>query len=353
MRYQGRSNFHRIPYMTSNERMTQSGNEDQMSFIDDLLYCACPSYERGLIVEGNYGEGEDGPGNTGAGPVMAKGSNGLWECQLHIMPKRGNGNKTLMGFLGGQLFDFSGEKQVVIEDIDASDLLSRWTDIDSGMEEYTSENPNATDSEKEEHLQSLYSQKGVIGNVFLHMVNDISAICYSGGIGQDNSYSYPYNASTDILLCQLIFNATREEEGGEISVTATVAAVDAETIDPKGLSNHVLKTTDPHGSAMAQTSLSVTSSLEVQGRQVYGVEYGSYQTSGSAAQHLVPIDSGVEVKFVTAYPENVSAGVIAWQITSSGVVFTNSGGSGIKVNYRLEEIGSFVTAAEEESGDGD
>jgi hypothetical protein len=42
------------------------------------------------------------------------------------------------------------------------------------------------------------------------------------------------------------------------------------------------------------------------------------------------------VVFVTAYPEDVLAGIISWKIVKGGVVFNNTGENGIKVNIKVE-----------------
>ena len=40
--------------------------------------------------------------------------------------------------------------------------------------------------------------------------------------------------------------------------------------------------------------------------------------------------------FVSAYPESIKAGYIAWRIENKNIILSNAGQSGIKVNLKLD-----------------
>ena len=102
----------------------------------------------------------------------------------------------------------------------------------------------------------------------------------------------------------------------------------------KNILAHIIDVTNPHGKTLYQQNLNVTDSLTVQGNPVHGAIYGNY-TTHSGEHEWTPPDGQVPV-FASAYPESSSAGTISWRIASGKVYLSNSGVSGITVNFKIE-----------------
>lgn len=74
--------------------------------------------------------------------------------------------------------------------------------------------------------------------------------------------------------------------------------------------------------------------MDVSGYSVFGSAYGSYTTAAGETEYAPP--NGTSPVFVTAYPESTTAGQIAWRISDGNVYFSNSGSSGVTVNFKVE-----------------
>jgi len=322
--YGGRSPFFRIPYMITDDRMTGENNAEQMRMLDGLLRCSCPRCDRAVIQDGVYE----------AGDFSQPTPTSQWQGTLSISPQSGSGNSSgqaVMGFLGGDFFDFADTQTLTfsVDDVIISGFMQ------AREEALSLEYPNATDAERTEFYETYgESHRNNAIYVFVRrMASENGRVNMSircSGASMGTSASADYNQESDLLLCTLELEVG---EDGKPSV---------ERIVPGGAADASVLSRDPHGERLSQTR------LEVGGNEVYGAIYGSFLTV--AEGFSVPVPGGHVAKFASAYPEDVSAGVVAWTIAEDGksITFRNAGAAGVKVNYRLE-----LAVGAEGSSDGD
>ena len=138
---------------------------------------------------------------------------------------------------------------------------------------------------------------------------------------QINFYNYQKQVNKyRMLLC--IVRTTKDP----------VIDLDVNKVYSKNILAHTMDITNPHGKNLYQDNLFVDNKLMLNEKQIYPYFYDSFYTSQN---YLYPV-TDKNVVFVTAYPEDVSAGIISWKIVKGGIVFNNTGENGIKVNIKVE-----------------
>lgn len=169
----------------------------------------------------------------------------------------------------------------------------------------------------------LLSQEIPVG-VFYYMYAE-----YTEGLEADaESFiitGYPYRQIDDdhhLLICT-------------INTAAGTINLDVNKVFAKNILAHTADKTNPHGKTLNQEILLVNNALTVQNHPIYGAIYANVESNGgSGVRYLVSAD--YKIVFVHAYPENTSAGMIAWKAIGNEVVLTNLGASGVKINLKIE-----------------
>ena len=109
---------------------------------------------------------------------------------------------------------------------------------------------------------------------------------------------------------------------------------DVNKVYAKNLLAHTKDSTNPHGKDMYQYNLNVVNQFKIKGENVYSSIYTSYETI--SGEYILNFPEGKQVLYVTAFPESLKAGYIAWRIEDNKVILTNAGQSGVKVNLKLD-----------------
>lgn len=100
------------------------------------------------------------------------------------------------------------------------------------------------------------------------------------------------------------------------------------------LSGHIEDNLNPHGETIIQKNMEITGSITVHGNALHECTYDTYTTKQEEYELVMPL--GKTPVFIYAYPENGSAGQIAWRISDNKVYLSNSGSAGITVNLKIE-----------------
>lgn len=118
------------------------------------------------------------------------------------------------------------------------------------------------------------------------------------------------------------------------TTTPSQIITDVNKVYAKNLLSHTKDTTNPHGKQMHQYNLNVVNNLTLRGENINPAIYTSYVTTDK--EYVLPFPEGKQVLFVSAYPESIKAGYIAWRIENKNIILSNAGQSGIKVNLKLD-----------------
>lgn len=113
-----------------------------------------------------------------------------------------------------------------------------------------------------------------------------------------------------------------------------VVNTDVGKVFSKNILAHTKDNTNPHGQNLQQYNLNVYNQLKLKGSQITIPFFTSYLTGKSECK--IDFPQNRQVVFVTAYPESLEAGNIAWKIQDRSVFLTNSGQSNIKVNLKFD-----------------
>lgn len=113
-----------------------------------------------------------------------------------------------------------------------------------------------------------------------------------------------------------------------------VIITDVNKVFAKNLIAHTKDNTNPHGKQMYQYDLNIINQLKLKNEFVYPSIYTSYETQSN--EYILPFPQNKQVIYVTAYPESLKAGYIAWRIEDKKIFLSNAGQSGIKVNLKLD-----------------
>ena len=103
------------------------------------------------------------------------------------------------------------------------------------------------------------------------------------------------------------------------------------------ITTHIADSTNPHGVLLTQNELQIVDKAAVKSARVSGSIYGTYTTEG-ATPVTVQVSTSGSVAFATCYPEDASAGTIAWTISGNSISFTNSGATGVTVHYKADVL---------------
>lgn len=159
---------------------------------------------------------------------------------------------------------------------------------------------------------------------------------------------YIYLAAADDMdinpeLCSIVTSETPFNDVGHlllatVDYTEEEAVLDTDT-DKQYLANlaaHTMDYTNPHGTTLAQETLSVTKTLLLRGSEIYSHVLYEIASSPGAVPAIIQIE-GMTPKFVTPMIEDPDAGVIACKINADGTIsVTNSGSAGKKITLKIE-----------------
>lgn len=128
--------------------------------------------------------------------------------------------------------------------------------------------------------------------------------------------------SSQILLC--IVETTQEPK----------IITDLNKVYAKNILAHTKDNTNPHGKQIYQYDLNIINSLKLKNEELHACIYSSYVTQKN--EYRIDFPENKQVIYVTAYPESIEAGNIAWKIENKQIVLFNSGAEGIKVNLKFD-----------------
>ena len=189
-----------------------------------------------------------------------------------------------------------------------------------------------------------FSLMGIING---YLFRSTSKITVSTTLYADSTYyvyvEYLEGLETDAQ--NFAINAYTEEqtENSEKMALCVVDTSDGGTIDTNvagkvyasSILSHIAGKTNPHGTSVSQDTLNVTTSLSVKGNAVKGTIYTSAFTAGNGSSVSVSVGNATPV-FATVYPASLTAGDIAWTISGSSVLISNTGSSGIALNIKVD-----------------
>lgn len=130
------------------------------------------------------------------------------------------------------------------------------------------------------------------------------------------------DTSSNLLLC--IVETT----------TPSKIITDVNKVYGKNLLSHTKDTTNPHGKQMYQYDLNVINELKINNNTIFPSIYTSYITTDK--EYVLPFPDNKQVIYVSAYPQSIKAGYIAWRIEDKKIILSNAGQSGVKVNLKLD-----------------
>lgn len=305
MAYTNKTQFFGIPVMGAGDLLTEEQETEQMGILDSLLYALAYGCKTLIVEEGNYS---------------------IIDGKLTITPAIQQISSTRV-FAEGN---------------------SNSTSTSVSQSESFSESQEEEQEQEEDFSRNSYSLMGIVnGRMFASRQSIVvDRVLYDG-----NTY-YAYVEYTSALNKNTaLFDVAiydEEQDANDIrlplckiqSVGTSAWSIDTNIsgkLYSANIVSHSATATNPHGSTLVQSTLQVSNALSLKGNSVAGAIYGNYITSGSTSVSI-PIETSGSVVFVTCYPENTSAGTIAWAISNNTITFTNSGASGITVNYKVDVL---------------
>lgn len=199
--------------------------------------------------------------------------------------------------------------------------------------------------------ESGYSLMGVVNG---RMFASQQTIVVDRMLSPDNKY-YAYVEYDDALNYDSsqfgvsIYNMSQGESDEKILICTIEGTSDGSSVNwqietnlpgkvySSNIVSHAANSTNPHGASLVQSNLQIANEITLKGNSIAGAIYGSYVTNGSIEVTKQITTSGT-IAFVTCYPQDTAAGTIAWSISGNNVTFTNSGSSGITVNYKVDVL---------------
>ncbi len=292
MAYTNKTQFFEIPVMAAGDLLTEEQEGEQMSILDSLLYALSYGCKTLIVEEGNYliidGKLNITPAIQEVDSTRVFGeSNSSSESESQARDASSN-SYSIMGIVNGRMFA-SRQSVVVDRYLYAGNTYYAYVEYTSGLNTST-----------ELFNVAIYDEEQTANDVRL-------PLCKIASVGEGGSATWEIDAN----IPGKVYSAN--------------------------IVSHTADSTNPHGSTLVQSTLQVSNSLSLKGNSVAGAIYGSYTTNGSASV-AIPIETSGQVAFVTCYPENTSAGTIAWSISGNTISFTNSGASGITVNYKVDVL---------------
>jgi len=297
MAYTNHTQFFGIPVMGAGDLLTEEQEVEQMGILDSLLYALSYGCKTLIVEEGNYSivdgrltispailvdgsERIEEQSNSGSGSSASESAEQISEDSAN--------SYSLMGIVNGRMF--ASQRTIVVD---------RLLYADTKYYVYVEYN-DALNFNPSEFSVSVYNMRQ--GTSDARML-----ICTVEGTSNGSSVSWQID--TDL----------------------------PEKVYSSNIVSHTADSTNPHGALLVQSNLQVSNEITLKGNSVAGAIYGSYVTNGSDGV-TEQIETSGTVAFVACYPEDASAGTIAWSISGNSVTFTNSGATGITVNYKVDVL---------------